>query len=109
MEVSSPFGSQTRTRLLLSLELLGQSYARELARLLCVSLSVVQKGLLSLERDGLISGRLVGRTRLFQINPQYFAAVQLRGLVARLLVADRDLKTRAADLRRRPRRTGKRL
>jgi DNA-binding transcriptional ArsR family regulator len=109
MKVSSPFGSQTRTRLLLSLELLGQSYARELARLLRVSLSVVQKALVSLERDGLISGRLVGRTRLFQINPQYFAAEQLRALIARLLVVDRDLKARAADLRRRPRRTGKRL
>jgi DNA-binding transcriptional ArsR family regulator len=109
MAVSSPFGSQTRTRLLLSLELLGQSYARELARLLGASLSAVQKGLGSLERDGLIAGRLVGRTRLFQISPQYFAAAQLRSLIVRLLAADRDLKARAARLRRRPRRTGKRL
>jgi DNA-binding transcriptional ArsR family regulator len=109
MEVSSPFGSQTRTRLLLALELLGQSYARELARLLGASLSAVQKGLASLERDGLIAGRLMGRTRLFQVNPRYFAATQLRELIARLMVADRDLKARAAELRRRPRRTGKRL
>ncbi|HQQ76755.1 MAG TPA: ArsR family transcriptional regulator [Thermoanaerobaculia bacterium] len=109
MAVSSPFGSQTRTRLLLSLELLGQSYARELARLLGASLSVVQKGLGSLERDGLIAGRIVGRTRLVQVNPQYFAATQLRALIARLLAADRDLKARAASLRRRPRRSGKRL
>ena len=109
MEVSSPFGSQTRTRLLLALELLGQSYARELARLLGASLSAVQKGLASLERDGLIAGRLMGRTRLFQVNPRYFAATQLRELIARLMVADRELKARAAELRRRPRRTGKRL
>ena|ERR1035437_6210234 len=109
MEVSSPFGSQTRTRLLLALELLGQSYARELARLLGASLSAVQKGLASLERDGLIAGRLMGRTRLFQVNPRYFAATQLRELIARLMVADRDLKARAVELRRRPRRTGKRL
>jgi DNA-binding transcriptional ArsR family regulator len=109
MEVSSPFGSQTRTRLLLALELLGQSYARELARLMEVSLSGVQKGLASLDRDGLIAGRLVGRTRLYQINPRYFAAGQLRNLIARMMVADRDLKARAAELRRRPRRTGKRL
>jgi DNA-binding transcriptional ArsR family regulator len=109
MAVSSPFGSQTRTRLLLALELLGQSYARELARLLGASLSAVQKGLASLERDGLIAGRLMGRTRLFQIDPSYFAAAQLRSLIARLTAADRDLKARAAELRRRPRRTGKRL
>jgi DNA-binding transcriptional ArsR family regulator len=109
MAVSSPFGSQTRTRLLLSLELLGQSYARELARFLGSSLSVVQKGLGSLERDGLIAGRLVGRTRLFQVNPQYFAAAPLRALIVSLLAAERDLKVRAAGLRRRPRRAGKRL
>jgi len=109
MEVSSPFGSQTRTRLLLALELLGQSYARELARLLGASLSAVQKGLASLERDGLIAGRLMGRTRLFQVDPRYFAAAQLRKLIARLISADRDLKARATELKRRPRRTGKRL
>ena len=109
MKVSSPFGSQTRTRLLLAIELLGQSYARELARLLGASLSSVQKGLASLERDGLIAGRLVGRTRLIQMDPRYFAAAQLRDLIARLAAEDRDLKRRAAGLRRRPRRTGKPL
>jgi hypothetical protein len=124
MAVSSPFGSQTRTRLLIAFELLRQSYARELARLLEAPLSVVQKGLASLERDGLIAGRLVGRTRLFEINPRYFAAKQLRlfeinpryfaakqlrDFLDRLAAADTDLKRRAAELRRRPRRTGKRL
>jgi len=109
MAVTSPFGSQTRTRLLLALELLGQSYARELARLLGAPLSVVQKALSSLERDGMIAGRLFGRTRLFEINPTYFAAAQLRSLIARLTAADSDLKARVAELRRRPRRTGKRL
>lgn len=109
MEVSSPFGSQTRTRVLKALELLGQSYPRELARLLEVPLSVVQKGLTSLERDALIVGRSFGRTRVFQLNPRYFAATQLRDLVIRLLEADDTLKARAGRLRRRPRRTGKRL
>ena len=107
MKVSSPFGSQTRTRLLFALELLGQSYARELARLLGVSLSSVQKGLASLERDGLIAGRLLGRTRVFQMNPRYFAVEQLRTFLVRLVAEDHDLKARSARLRRRPRRTGK--
>lgn len=109
MAVSSPFGSQTRTRLLIAFELLGQSYARELARLLDAPLSVVQKGLASLERDGLVVGRLLGRTRLFEINPRYFAGKELRGLLARLAAGDADLKRRIAALRRRPRRAGKRL
>jgi DNA-binding transcriptional ArsR family regulator len=109
MAVSSPFGSQTRTRLLMAFELLGQSYARELARLLDAPLSVVQKGLASLERDGLVAGRLLGRTRLFEINPRYFAAKDLRTFLDRLATADADLKRRITALRRRPRRTGKRL
>ena len=109
MKVSSPFGSQTRTRLLLALELLGQSYPRELARLLGVSLSSVQKGLASLDRDALIASRLMGRTRVSQLNPRYFAEKQLRAFIARLAAEDRDLKARIAALRRRPRRVGKPL
>jgi DNA-binding transcriptional ArsR family regulator len=109
MRVTSPFGSQTRTRLLIALELLGQSYPRELARLLGSSLSASQKGLESLERDGLVAGRLAGRTRLFQLNPGYFAVKEIRALLAKLTQADRELESRAALLRRTPRRTGKRL
>jgi len=45
-KTSSPFGGQTRTRVLLALRLMGESYPRELARLLDAPLSVVQKGLL---------------------------------------------------------------
>src|ERR1035441_3310173 len=100
MAVSSPFGSQTRTRLLIAFELLRQSYARELARLLEAPLSVVQKGLASLERDGFSGGRLLARPRLFEINPRYFAAKELRGLLDRLAAADAALKRRVAELRR---------
>lgn len=109
MEVSSPFGSSTRTRLLVALGLLGQSYARELGRLLDAPVSVVQKAISSLERDGLIAGRFVGRTRLFEISPRYFAAKDLRAFLSRLAAADPDLTARVSRLRRRPRRTGKRL
>jgi len=70
---SSPFGSRTRTRVLLAL-LIGESYARELARALDVPVSVVQKAIRTLETDQLIAGRLVGRTRLYCLNPRYFAS-----------------------------------
>ena len=109
MTVTSPFGSRSRTRLLIALELLGQTYPRELARLLGSSLSTTQKGLESLERDGLVVGRLVGRTRVVQLNPAYFAMKEVRALLVRLVEADRELESRIAALRRRPRRSGKRL
>lgn len=106
---SSPFGSRTRTRVLLSLELMGQSYPRELARLLGVGLSVVQKAIRSLELDGLIAGRAVGRTRLYSINPAYFAANEVRRLAGRLVDGDEELRRRVSEMRTRPRRSGKPL
>src|SRR5215813_3540787 len=106
MEVSSPFGSRTRTRVLIALRLLEQSYARELSRFLRVPLSVVQKGIRSLESDDLIAGRLFGKTRILQLNPRYFAAAEVRALLDRFVEADTDLRRRATQLRRRPRRVG---
>jgi DNA-binding transcriptional ArsR family regulator len=107
--LGSPFGSLTRTRVLVALSLLGASYQRELSRLLDASPSVVQKALSSLERDGLVSGRLMGRTRTYTLNPQFFARTQLEAFLRRLAEADSDLQTGTAELRRRPRRAGKRL
>ena len=104
---SSPFGSRTRTRVLLALELRGESYPREIARLLGVSLSVVQKAMRSLELDGLIAGRSVGRTRVYSLNRRYFAATELRSLVRRLADLDADLRRAVSELRTRPRLAGK--
>jgi len=105
--LSSPFGSETRTRVMLVLHLLEESYPRELARLLRVRLASVQGALRGLERDGLVAGRTLGRSRVFQINPRYFALAELRPYLSRLAEADTLLRDRADSLRRRPRLTGK--
>jgi DNA-binding GntR family transcriptional regulator len=105
----SPFGSTTRTEVLVSVGLLGSSFQRELARLLGRSPSVVQKALSGLERDGLVAGRPAGRTRLYEINPRYFARDELLRFLARLAEGNPDLRARVGDLRRRPRRAGKPL
>jgi DNA-binding transcriptional ArsR family regulator len=104
---SSPFGGQTRTRVLLALALLPQSYARELARLLEVSLNGVQVALRGLERDGLIAAQAMGRTRLYALNPRYFARDELQKYLRRLAQPETRLQERIAGLRRRPRRSGK--
>ena len=106
---SSPFGGWTRTRVLLTLRLLEESYPRELARVLDAPPSGVLKALRSLELDGLVAGRNVGRTRVFRINPRYFAYDDLNRYLSRLTEPDDDLRERVARLRRRPRRTGKPL
>lgn len=109
MVMSSPFGGRTRTRALLALRLLDESYARELARLFDVSLAGVQKALRGLEKDGLIAARPVGRTRLYRLSQRYFAREELQRYLLRLTEGDPDLGRRVALLRRRPRRTGKPL
>ncbi len=109
MTTSSPFGSRTRSRILCGLELLGSSHPRELARILGSGLSVVQKALRSLERDGLVAGRSVGRTRVYSLDPSYFAARELRQLVRRLAATDEGLRRKVDALRVRPRRSAKPL
>lgn len=106
---SSPFGGATRTRVLLTLSLLGDSYPRELARVLGSSLSGVQKALQTLELDGMVAGRSVGRTRVFQLEPRYFARDALKQFLRRLAEPELGLQRQVAALRRRPRRTGKPL
>lgn len=104
---SSPFGGRTRTRVLVALSLLETSFPRELARLLVAPVSGVRQAIASLERDGLVAGRLVGKTRLVRLDPGYFARPELESYLARLAEAEPDLRTAASRLRRRPRATGK--
>jgi DNA-binding IclR family transcriptional regulator len=109
MDTGSPFGSASRTRVLLALRLLGESHARELSRLLGRSLSGVQRAIQSLQRDGLVAGRSAGRTRLFRLDPRAFARRELERYLDRLLEPEATLRARVASLRRRLRRTGKPL
>jgi DNA-binding transcriptional ArsR family regulator len=106
---SSPFGGQTRTRALLALRLLGESYPRELARLLQAPVSGVLKALRGLEADGLVAGRPMGRLRLHRLDPRYFAHDALAAYLERLLEPEAALRKRAGALRRQPRRAGKPL
>jgi hypothetical protein len=94
---------------LIALSLLQESYPRELARLLGSPLSLVQKAILSLERDGMVAVRNVGRTRLATLNPRFFASRELQVFLGKLGEPEDGLRKRIALLRKRPRRTGKSL
>ncbi|MCZ6603108.1 MAG: GntR family transcriptional regulator [Planctomycetota bacterium] len=104
---SSPFGGHTRTLVLLALSLLDESFPRELARLIEVSINGVQQALRGLEVDGLVGARSAGRTRLYRLNPRYFARRELESYLKRLASAEAELLEGTARLRRRPRRSGK--
>lgn len=107
--LSSPFGGQARPRVPVALRLLESSDPRELSRLLDVPVSAASRALAGLERDALVVGRLVGRTRVYVVNPGYIAKRELDGYLLRLSHADAELRGRIGQLRRRSRRTGKPL
>ena len=104
MTRSSAFGAQGRTRVLLALRLLSESYPRQLAGVLAMPVSSVQKALQGLERDALVAGRSMGRTRLYKLDPRYFAYEELQRFLLRLSQPEIGLRNRVASLRRRPRR-----
>jgi hypothetical protein len=92
-----------------ALGLLQESYARELGRLLSRPLSGVQKAVRSLEEDGLVAGRMMGRTRLLTLEPRYFAHDELRRYLERLAEAEHEIRRRVGRLRHRRRKGGKPL
>jgi len=106
---SSPFGGRSRTLVLLALSLIEESFPRELSRVLQVPLYSVQQALRRLEIDGLVAGRSAGRTRLYRLDPRYFARTELQEYLRRLAEPEEDLVERIARLRKRPRRAGKPL
>ena len=77
------FGNGTAEKVLLYLVVRREGYARELALAFGVSISVVQKQLLRLERGGVLVSVTKGRTRLFQLNPAYPFVVELEALLRR--------------------------
>jgi hypothetical protein len=99
---SSPFGSRARTRTLLAVALMTESYPRELARIIEMPLFSVQKALASLERDQVLASRLLGRTRLYALNPRYLASRELREYLERLAGREFELRRRIGAVRGRP-------
>jgi hypothetical protein len=103
------FGTPARSRTLLAIALLGQTYPREVSRVARVPLMSVQRIIDDLERQNVLASRINGNQREVRLNPSYFAAAQLRDLLLRLAPAESDLTASIESLRRRPRRAGKEL
>ena len=103
------FGSPRRTEILILLSLLENTYPSEVSRLLEAPLYSVQKILDGLEVEGVVASRKVGRTRVFSLNPGFFADSELRSLLKRLAKAEPGLRKLAEKRRSRPRRARKPL
>ncbi len=101
------FGSALRTRLLVAICLVEESYATELARLIDAKLFPVQRLIDALEIEGVVATRKLGLERRVTLNPRYYAARALAALLIRLGEADRELQEKLLARRTRPRRKGK--
>jgi DNA-binding transcriptional ArsR family regulator len=101
------FGSPRRTEVLVLLALLEESYPREIARILRAPLLSIQTIVDSLERQGILTTRLVGNQRRVTLNPRYYGVKQLKDFLLRLADGFPELQTTVSELRRRPRRRGK--
>src|SRR5580692_7073423 len=104
----SLFRGEQRTRLLLLIAVLGDTYPAELARYSGASISSVQESLDLLERGGLISTRQVV-IRAVTLNPAYPAAKELRAFLLRIAEGYPAYQQIAEAIRRRPRRRNKHL
>jgi DNA-binding transcriptional ArsR family regulator len=103
----SLFGSRLRERMLKLLVLIEPAYPREIAGLLGAHLVSVQNAVAALQDLGVVASRLVGRTRLVELDRRWYAATELRALLERLAAGDAEIRRIAAGVRQRPRRPGK--
>ena len=100
--------SPNKERILLYLYTNGESYPREVARSLGLSLSAVQNQLQKLESGGVLYSKLKGKVRLFGFNPRYPFKKELEALLEKTLTfIPEEEKDKYYRPRLRPRRTGK--
>ena len=102
VDMDQLFGSQTRTDTLVAIGRLGETYVLELARVLGRQPTDVRRALVSLERAGAIATRRMGRTRVVQLEPRFWAANELHALLLRLSEMPRH-RHRWGTVRGRPR------
>jgi hypothetical protein len=107
--VTKLFGSSLRTRVLVALAMMEESFPSELARVIKAPLFSVQRVVDGLESEGILATRKPGLERRVTLNPRYFAAPQLKQLLDRLGEADSTLRSELESRRVRPRRRKKPL
>jgi|SRR5579863_291425 len=103
------FGSNARSKVLVAIGLLRESYAREIARVTSVPLVSVQRIIRNLERDGIVVGRVMGSTRLLTLNPRLYGVNELESFLTKYSTRMPELSEAISSLRRQPRRSGKEI
>jgi hypothetical protein len=101
------FGTVARTKVLVAIALLEETYPREIARMAELPLMTVQRAVNDFDRDRVTASRVFGSQRNVRLNRTYFAAKELRTLLLTLADSFPKLSSDVSAFRRRPRRAGK--
>jgi DNA-binding transcriptional ArsR family regulator len=108
MLLEALFGNKSAERVLLYLKNYGQGYARDIAQTYGTTLSMVQKQLARLEAAGILVSRLVGKTRVYELNRRWYFYSELAALLDKALGAMPTAEiAKYYRKRQRPRRAGK--
>ncbi len=103
-------GSVSKERVLVFLYAREEGYPREISAYFDVDIRPIQNQLTRLEKGGVLSSRLVGRSRVYVFNPRYPFLKELQALLQKALdYYPGEERERLLMARRRPRRSGKPL
>jgi len=103
------FGSSLKTRILVLVALLGETYASQIARILRTSRAAIGASVTRLERERLVATRRWGTERRITLNPNTPFSHELRALLLKLGQTTPEYEESLRSLRTRPRRKGKPL
>ena len=102
--------NKIKERILLTLLVRREGYARDIAGIFGGNLSPVQNQLKKLERGGVLVSQLKGRTRLYSFNPRYPFLGELKKMLEKALeFIPKKEQEKYYSPRLRPRRAGKPL
>ncbi len=102
--------SKIKEKILLTLLVRKEVYARDIASIFKTSLSPIQNQLKKLEKGGVVVSRLKGRTRLYLFNLRYPFLGELKNMLIKALrFVSAEEKKKYYAPRLRPRRAGKPL
>ena len=104
------FDNDKKEKILLSILVQKEVYARDFSSAFKLPLFSVQNQLKNLEKGGVLASRQKGRTRLYSFNPRYPFLAELKGLLSKALqFIPKKEKEKYYTPRLRPRRAGKPL
>lgn len=100
--------AESQEKILIYLLVRKSGYAKAIADFFDVGVTPIQKQVLKLEEQGILVSNNIGRSRVFQLNPQYRLLPELKALIEGALKAyPSEIKEGLVMGRAKPRRTGK--